>query len=143
MTSVYTVSSAKLPTSKVTLITGEYTAPENTLNICLTPPTDGSLPGDYTATENVGFIIGKLSSRSFYHTDSSADVSSNSMGMDVKQNIYGTKDYKDGVMITTQLSISQSVFAPSKALQKCFGPNNVVVRNAASGDPDDWNGTDT
>ena len=25
---------------------GEYTAPENTLNICLTPPTDGSLPGD-------------------------------------------------------------------------------------------------
>lgn len=123
--------------------TTESTLPENTVNICLTPPDDGSLPEDHSVTDNVGYIIGRLSRRTFYHTDSEADVSSNSMGMDVRQTILGTKDFKDGVMITSQLSISYSAFAPSKALQKFFGENSVVVRNAASGNSADWNGRDT
>ena len=123
--------------------TTESTLPENTVNICFTPPADGSLPEDHSVTDNVGYIIGRLSRRTFYHTDSEADVSSNSMGMDVRQTILGTKDFKDGVMITSQLSISYSAFAPSKALQKFFGENSVVVRNAASGNSADWNGRDT
>ena len=122
----------------------ETILPNNTVNICMTPPKDGSKPEEYSATTNVGYIIGRLSERTFYHTDSTAEVSATTMGINVRQDIYATKDYKDGVMITSQVSVSgNETFAPSKAMQKFFGESSVVVRNAASDRADDWNGADT
>ena len=122
----------------------ETILPNNTVNICMTPPKDGSKPEEYSATTNVGYIIGRLSERTFYHTDSTAEVNATTMGINVRQDIYATKDYKDGVMITSQVSVSgNETFAPSKAMQKFFGESSVVVRNAASDRADDWNGADT
>ena len=122
----------------------ETILPNNTVNICMTPPKDGSKPEEYSATTNVGYIIGRLSERTFYHTDSTAEVNATTMGINVRQDIYVTKDYKDGVMITSQVSVSgNETFAPSKAMQKFFGESSVVVRNAASDRADDWNGADT
>ena len=122
----------------------ETILPNNTVNICMTPPKDGSKPEEYSATTNVGYIIGRLSEHTFYHTDSTAEVNATTMGINVRQDIYVTKDYKDGVMITSQVSVSgNETFAPSKAMQKFFGESSVVVRNAASDRADDWNGADT
>ena len=39
----------------------ESIRPADSKNILLVPPTDGSTPADYSALDNVGYIIGRLS----------------------------------------------------------------------------------
>ena len=39
-------------------------------SISLTPPTDGSKPESHTALENIGYMVGRLSAREYYHTES-------------------------------------------------------------------------
>ncbi len=117
--------------------------PSNSLSISLTPPTDGSKPGDHTALENVGYIIGRLSSRSCYHTDTVGTVSAKVGLIAANQDIIGTKDYKEGILITSSISLSHSTFVSSRALQKFFGDETVVVRSAASDSDADWAGKDT
>ena len=121
----------------------EPVMPDDTKTICLTPPDDGSSPEDWSALENIGYIVGRLAARPYYHTDSAAHVVAKSV-ISVEQDIYATKDYKDGITLTSQLSISgNETFAPSKALQKFFGEDRVVVRNAASRNAADWDGKNT
>ena len=122
----------------------ESIRPADSKNILLVPPTDGSTPADYSALDNVGYIIGRLSMRDYYHTFSDGKVSARVGFIDANQDVLSTKDYKDGVLITSQWSVSHSMFVKSKAIQKFFGDGTAVVREAASADPDDWdweNGT--
>lgn len=122
----------------------ESVRPADSKNILLVPPTDGSTPADYSALDNVGYIIGRLSMRDYYHTFSDGKVSARVGFIDANQDVLSTKDYKDGVLITSQWSVSHSMFVKSKAIQKFFGDGTAVVREAASNDPDDWdweNGT--
>ena len=59
----------------------ETRPPEQSVSICLQPPTDGSTPDDHTALDNLGYIIGRLMERDMYHTDSSSVVTANAFGI--------------------------------------------------------------
>lgn len=102
-------------------------------------PDDGSLPTDHTASENFAYLNYRLQQRTSYAVDSHTDVSTNTLGIGVGQDVDCTKSYKDGIMITTLISISSNeTFAPSKAMQRFFGENNIVIRGPVSDDPDVW-----
>lgn len=112
-------------------------------SVSKTPPKDGS-PEDYDALDNIAFVIGKLNSRKYYHSENYNTANATSLGIiNVKQTIVGSKDYKDGLLISSTVSTSSSSLAPSKALQKFYGEKKVVVRTAASNKPADWNGLKT
>ena len=114
-------------------------------SICLEPPEDGSKPEDHTALENIGYIVGRLSKQAYYHSESASTAKASALfgSVNVTQNVVGSKDYKDGILIVTTISSSGSSFAPSKAMQRFYGANKAVVRNAASDNKDDWNGLET
>lgn len=113
-------------------------------SITLIPPDDGSMPEEYDAIKNIGFIIGRLASSEYYHTDSRSDVSAGTFGIMVEQKVNGGKDYKDGILIATTFSQSQSAFAPQPvAMQKFFGDGKAVIRQSVSNDPSTWNGAKT
>lgn len=112
-------------------------------SVTKTPPKDGS-PEDYDALDNIAFVIGKLNSRKYYHSENRNTANATSLGIvNVKQTVVGSKDYKDGLLISSTISTSSSSLAPSKALQKFYGEKKVVVRTAASNKPADWNGLNT
>ena len=122
----------------------ELPPPSLSESYSLVPPADGSLPEDHTAYDNLGYIVGRLAGRSFYHTDSVSTAEATALlGIKVTQNVTGTKDFKDGVLILSSVSIAGSSFAPSKALQRFIGEDRAVVRTAASSDKNDWNGAQT
>ena len=103
------------------------------------PPRDGSTPEDYDPLENIGYVIGRLAEREYYHSENTNRAEATSLGfIRVEQNVQGSKDYKDGILITSTVSTSSSSFAPSKAIQKYYGDRSVIVRTAASADPADW-----
>lgn len=114
-------------------------------SISLTPPEDGTGPQDHGALENIGYIIGKLSSREYYHTESVSVANASALGgmVNVKQNVVGSKDYKDGIYIVAAISTGESSFAPSKAMQRFYGKDTALVRYAESDKKSDWNGLST
>lgn len=113
-------------------------------SISLTPPADGSAPEDYGALENVGYVIGRLASRECYHSENTNTAQATSLGfINVTQNVVGSKDYLEGLLITSTVSTSSSSFAPSKAIQKYYGDRKVIVRTAASSSRGDWDGLNT
>ena len=117
--------------------------PAQSMSYRLDPPEDGSLPEDHTQLENLGYIVGRLMSRGYYHTDSSSEVSAK-LGITVNQYVEGGKNYKDGVLIASTFSRGEGLGAPSPvAMQKFFGADKAVIRSAVSSDPADWNGSET
>lgn len=118
--------------------------PSESMSYRLDPPDDGSLPEDHTQLENLGYIVGRLMARGYYHTDSSSEVSANALGVTVNQYVEGGKNYKDGVLIASTFSRGEGLGAPSPvAMQKFFGADKAVIRSAVSSDPADWNGSET
>ena len=118
--------------------------PSESMSYRLDPPDDGSLPEDHTQLENLGYIVGRLMSRGYYHTDSSSEVSANALGVTVNQYVEGGKNYKDGVLIASTFSRGEGLGAPSPvAMQKFFGADKAVIRSAVSSDPADWAGSET
>ena len=80
-------------------------APSSGESFSLLPPTDGSLPEEHTAYDNLGYIVGRLAQRSYYHVDSVSTAEATALfGIKVTQNVTGTKDYKDGVLIVSSVS---------------------------------------
>lgn len=122
----------------------ESKQPSDSVSYCLTPPSDGSLPEDHTALDNLGYVIGRLTGRSCYHTESSSVVTAKAMGVTVNQYVEGGKDYKDGVLISTTFSRGEGLGAPAPvAVQRFFGKDRAVLRNSVSSDPSTWAGADT
>ena len=111
--------------------------PSNSMSICLTPPSEGN-PNDYSGLDNIGYIAGKLRSQPYFHSESKGSV--NTM---VTQDFLGYKDYKDGKLIASTISIAHSNLAPSNAIQKFFSDGKVVIRRAQSDNPSDWDGDNT
>ena len=108
------------------------------------PPQDGTTPEDYEALENVSYVIGKLASREYYHSENVNTASATTLGfISVTQNVVGSKDYSDGILITSTISTNSSSLAPSKAMQKYYGDRKVIIRGAASTNSADWDGLDT
>lgn len=106
-------------------------------------PEDGSTPDNYDALQNVAYVIGKLNSRSYYHSENVNTASAAVLGfITVEQNVVGSKDYYNGILITSTISIG-STFAPSKAIQKYYGNGEVIIRTAASSNKNDWDGLNT
>lgn len=107
-------------------------------------PQDGTTPEDYEALENVSYVIGKLASREYYHSENVNTASATTLGfISVTQNVVGSKDYSDGILITSTISTNSSSLAPSKAMQKYYGDRKVIIRGAASTNSADWDGLDT
>ena len=122
----------------------ESKQPSDSVSYCLTPPSDGSLPEDHTALDNLGYVIGRLTGRSCYHTESSSVVTAKAMGVTVNQYVEGGKDYKDGVLKSTTFSRGEGLGAPAPvAVQRFFGKDRAVLRNSVSSDPSTWAGADT
>ena len=108
------------------------------------PPQDSTTPEDYEALENVSYVIGKLASREYYHSENVNTASATTLGfISVTQNVVGSKDYSDGILITSTISTNSSSLAPSKAMQKYYGDRKVIIRGAASTNSADWDGLDT
>lgn len=108
------------------------------------PPQDGTTPEDYEALENVSYVIGKLASREYYHSENVNTASATTLGfISVTQNVVGSKDYSGGILITSTISTNSSSLAPSKAMQKYYGDRKVIIRGAASTNSADWDGLDT
>lgn len=108
------------------------------------PPQDGTTPEDYEALENVSYVIGKLASCEYYHSENVNTASATTLGfISVTQNVVGSKDYSDGILITSTISTNSSSLAPSKAMQKYYGDRKVIIRGAASTNSADWDGLDT
>lgn len=108
----------------------------NDMGVVVEPPKVGS-PMDYTAIENIEFIKGKLASREYYHLESESNVTAKSV-ITVEQNVVGSKDCYNGILITETISKGGSL-APSKAIQRYFGEDEVYVRAPASDNKDEWN----
>lgn len=117
------------------------TPPSDSESISRTPPEDGSTPEDYEGLDNIAYIIGRLAGREVFHTEGVSNVTASVMFIKAGQTVYSSKDYKNGILLTTAVSISGNAFAPSKAIQRFFGDGKAVVREAAS-PVSEWKGSD-
>lgn len=119
---------------------------ENIMTVCHEPPSDGTTPTEYTALENISFIMGKLSQQKAYHTDNYSEavaVANVIVKVNVNQTIYGSKDFKDGVMIFSVLSVSDNTLAPSKSMQRLYHGDKVYVRKGPEKPKkEDWENID-
>ena len=118
------------------------TLPSDSKNIMRMPPENGETPDDHGGVDNIAFIIGRLAMRDMYHTETAGNVVAKVLFIEAGQTIYGSKDYKDGILLTSSVSISNNQFAPSKAIQRFYGDGKVVVRGSASSDKNTWTGSD-
>ncbi len=119
----------------------EIAPPSDSLSISRTPPKDGSLPDQYEGIDNIAYIIGRLAEREYYHSETLGQVEASVLFITAGQTIYGSKDYKNGILLTSSVSISNNAFAPSKAIQRFYGDGKVVVRGAAT-PSSEWTGSD-
>ena len=119
----------------------EIAPPSDSLSISRTPPKDGSLPDQYEGIDNIAYIIGRLAEREYYHSETLGHVEASVLFITAGQTIYGSKDYKNGILLTSSVSISNNAFAPSKAIQRFYGDGKVVVRGAAT-PSSEWTGSD-
>ena len=109
----------------------------NDMGVVVEPPKTGS-PIDYDALKNIEFIKGKLASCEYYHIESESNVTATALNIPVEQNVLGSKNYADGILITETVSTSNSNLAPSKAIQRYFGEEEVFVRSPATEDSGEW-----
>ena len=117
----------------------KYVLPDS-MSVILEPPQSGA-PTDYSALDNVGFIAGKLASRDYYHVESKSDVTATVkvlITIEAKQTVTGSKDYQSGILVTNAISKSENAFAPSKAIQRYFGEDEVYVRDPATDNKEEW-----
>lgn len=96
-------------------------APANTVSTRLELPRDEILPTACTGQENLAYVASVLDAQTQYHTytytrtDASLAV----------QHTYGYKDYKDGVMLSSDITYSDFV---KTGTQACFVDGDVYVR---------------
>lgn len=83
----------------------DLSEPENVTITRLAPPDDGSLPTAHTCAENIAYIVSVFDSQEQYHTYSYG-VTSASIATQTTRNF---RDYKNGVLLTTDLTYSSMV----------------------------------
>ena len=127
------------PDEQPELTLPDWYRPES-VSVFALPPQDGSTPADYTALENYAYAAGKLACSPAYHVDSLSKATAKVLILNVEQEVRGSKDFKEGVLVTSTVSTSSSALAPSKAVQKYYGEDQVIVRGPASDDAADWEG---
>ncbi|MGN0812004.1 MAG: hypothetical protein ACI4MQ_00645, partial [Candidatus Coproplasma sp.] len=90
-----------------------------------TPPTDGSLPTAYSATENLAYIVGKFDSQTQYHSYTEG-VTAAAIATQVTKN---WRDYKDGILVNSDVTYSSMV---KTGTQSCtvFGKDENGERKA-------------
>lgn len=86
---------------------GPSDAPETTVNISSAPPTDGSLPTAHTGIENISYMVYVLDNQESWHSYS--DTDSIAAGGINNQKTYTYKDYKNGVLIASDMTYSSFV----------------------------------
>ena len=102
--------------------------------VCYELPTDGSTPDQHTGIENIGYMVYRLQNQPSYYSEMHGSVSTM-----IEQTVETYKQYNDGVMIASDISISSMV---KTAQQTCFVGDYVLWRGAATGAAD-WDGLNT
>ncbi len=102
--------------------------------VCYALPTDGSTPKDHTAVENLGYMAYRLKNQTSYYSEMHGVVDTM-----VNQTVDTYKQYDDGVLITSEISVSSLV---KTAKQMCFVGDHVLWREAATG-ASEWDGMNT
>ncbi|MDE5766374.1 MAG: hypothetical protein K2I17_04330, partial [Clostridia bacterium] len=95
----------------------DLTEPDNIEITRLTPPDDGSLPTAHTCAENLAYVVSVFDSQEQYHSYSYG-VTSASIATQTTRNF---RDYKNGVLLTTDLTYSSMVKS---------GTQTCTVKNA-------------
>lgn len=100
---------------------GPTGTPDDATTIRLALPNDGSAPTAHTGLENIGYIAYALDKKDYYHVY--ANCSSKAMGY--TQITQSWKDYKDNIMICSDITYSSLAKAGTQA---CFVNNEVYMR---------------
>ncbi len=111
-------------------------APKDSPTTRLVAPTDGSLPTDHTAAENLAYIAYVLDNQTSYHCYTDTNTVANLGFLEVPQATRSYKDYKDGIMVSSDISTSSFV---KTATQACFvqGEEATEVYMRSAETPDD------
>ena len=108
--------------------------------VMLEPPKDDSLPTEHTGLENIAYMAYTLNHTKEYRVEAFSTVNTAVGFISYEQKVETYKDYKDGVMVVTDIARSSLV---NTAMQSCFVSNRVLWRDPASTSPKNWNGRDT
>lgn len=119
-------------------------APDNIEITKTAAPTDGSLPTAHTGAENLAYIAGVLASQNQYHVYTSTQTNA-AIATQITKSY---KDYKDGVMLSTDITYSSMV---KSGTQTCVvtaedGTQEAYMRYSAEPKSDtnhlnaDWDG---
>lgn len=112
--------------------TASFEEPEDAVIARLTPPDDGSLPTAHTCAENMGYIASVFDRQTQYH--------SYSYGVTVAsintQTTRTFKDYKDGVLLTTDLTYSSMVKGGTQTCTLINDDGEYEIYFRTSGEPD-------
>lgn len=102
---------------------GPTETPDDATTYRLALPNDGSAPTAHTGLENIGYMAYALDRQDYYHAY--AYCASKAMGY--TQVTQTWKDYKDSVMICSDITYSSLVKAGTQA---CFVNNEVYMRTS-------------
>ncbi|MDE6869049.1 MAG: hypothetical protein K2J83_07925, partial [Clostridia bacterium] len=102
---------------------GPTGTPDNATTIRLALPNDGSAPTAHTGIENIGYMAYALDKQDYYHVYAYGTAKS----MGYTQTTQTWKDYKDGVMICSDITYSTFVKAGT---QSCFVNNEAYMRTS-------------
>lgn len=108
-----------------------YEEPEDAVIARLTPPDDGSLPTAHTCAENLAYIAHVFDGQTQYHTYSYG-VTGASIATQVTRNF---RDYKDGVLITTDLTFSSIVKGGTQTCTLINEDGEYEIYYRTSGEP--------
>ncbi|MDE7163360.1 MAG: leucine-rich repeat domain-containing protein [Clostridia bacterium] len=106
----------------------DLTEPDNIEITRLAPPDDGSLPTAHTCAENLAYIVYVFDSQEQYHSYSYG-VTAASIATQTTRNF---RDYKDGVLLTTDLTYSSMVKSGTQTctVQNADGEYEVYFRTS-------------
>jgi hypothetical protein len=102
--------------------------------VCYELPTDGSSPEEHSGVENIGYMAYRLKNQTNYYS-----LMEGTVDTIINQSVTTHKQYHDGIMIATDISISSLI---KTAKQLCYVGDSVLWREAAKG-AGEWDGLNT
>lgn len=97
-------------------------------------PSDGSLPTDHGALENIGYMNNRFSQQTKWYSEMHGSTVANTMGINVNQSVNTYKQYDNETLIMADITASSMV---NKARQFCYRGDEVIWR-MGSGSSSSW-----
>lgn len=97
-------------------------------------PSDGSLPSDHSALENVGYMNKRFAGQTKWYSEMHGSTVANTMGINVNQSVNTYKQFDNETLIMADITASSMV---NKARQFCYRGDEVIWR-MGSGSSSSW-----